>query len=245
MIYLHDGQFDGFLTCIYAHYYEHKANGIFAEDTYEPCLFEEAILVKTDIDKAKKVYDGILDKLSEEVYWNIFYTFLSCEPNKDCYLLKYLILAFKMGQSIHYLHSNEVTYPIMRLSRKVMGERHRFLGILRFSDVGHCLYAPLEPDNDILMTLADHFVDRFKNERFIIHDVKRGKAIISQFGDWIISDFKLKKPIVHCKEELYFQNLWKQYFTSVSIQSRKNKKLQQSFVPLKYRKNVVEFNQIK
>lgn len=241
MIYLHDGLFDGFLTCIYAHYYERKATAIFSEETYEPRLFEEVKVIQTDTEKAKKVYDSILDKLSEEVYWNIFYTFLSNDPNKDCYLLHYLVIAFKMGHAVHYLHTHEVTYPVMRLSRRVMAERHRFLGILRFSDLGHCLYAPLEPDNDILMTLSDHFVDRFKNEKFIIHDVKRSKAIISRYGEWIITDFALKEPIVYGEGEIFFQNLWKQYFESIGIESRTNKRLQQQFVPLKYRKNIIEF----
>jgi len=150
-----------------------------------------------------------------------------------------------MGQRVQCLHTHEVTYPVVRLGKRVMGERHRFLGLLRFSDVGHCLYAAFEPENDILLALSDHFSDRFKNERFIIHDTKRHKAMICQFGEWVITDFDLKEPIVYSDGELLFQNLWRQYFTSVGIESRKNKKLQQQFVPLKYRKNIVEFNTTK
>lgn len=241
MIYLHDGLFDGFLTCIYQHYYGSKATGIFDIASYTPCLFDEVMVIETDTEKAKKVYNSILEKLSEEVYWTVFYTFLSNDPNKDCYLLKYLVTAFKMGQSICMLHSHEVTYPVKRLSKKVMGENHRFLGILRFSDLGKCLYAKIEPENDILMILSDHFVDRFKNERFIIHDIKRGKAIISNLGEWVMTDFELKERVEFGERELFFQELWKKYFESIGIQSRINPKLQQQFVPLKYRKHVVEF----
>lgn len=241
MIYLYDGLFDGFLTCIYEHYYGQKADGIFSEEVYEPCLFEEVIKIETDVIKARKVYNSLLEKLSEEEYWNIFYAFLSNDPNKDCYLLRYLIVAFKMGSKIQCLHAHEATYPIMKLKGLVSRERHRFLGLLRFSDVGHCLYAPFEPDNDILMSLADHFVDRYKNERFIIHDIKRKKAIISNLGEWLITDFELDAPVAYSEGELFFQELWKQYFNSVGIESRKNKRLQQQFVPLKYRKNIIEF----
>lgn len=241
MIYLHDGNFDGFLTCIYEHYYTQKVVGIYPETEYQPTLFNDAVSVKTDTDKAKKVYDALLEQLGEEIYWDIFYTFLSKDPSKDCYLLKYIIVAFKMGKDIYKLHTHEVTYPIKRISKRVMGERHRFLGILRFSDVGHCLYAPFEPENDILMTLSDHFVDRFKEERFIIHDVKRKKAIISNYGKWLITDFELKEELPISERELYFQELWKSYFDSIGIKARENKKLQQQFVPLKVRKHVVEF----
>ncbi len=241
MIYLHDGHFDGFLTCIYEHYYTQKVDGIYPEAGYEPTLISDAVLIETDGVKAKKVYDAILRQLGEDIYWDIFYTFLSNDPVKDCHLLNYMMVAFKMGRDIYLLHTHAVTYPIKRISKKVMGERHRFLGLLRFSDVGHCLYAPFEPENDILMTLSDHFVDRFKNERFIIHDVKRKKAIISNYGKWLMTDFELKESLPSSERELYFQGLWKSYFESIGIESRVNKKLQQQFVPLKYRKHVLEF----
>jgi len=242
LIYLHDGLFDGFLTCIYQHYYGHKATGIFEKASYTPCLFDEVLVIETDTEKARKVYNSIVEKLSEEVYWSVFYTFLANDVNKDCYLLNYIVLAFKMGPSISLLHSHDVVYPVKRLSKKVMSERHRFLGILRFSDIGNCLYAELEPENDILMILSDHFVDRYMNERFIIHDIKREKAIISNLGEWLITDFKLKEKVIFGEKELFFQGLWKRYFESIGIESRSNAKLQQQFVPLKYRKHVVEFH---
>lgn len=241
MIYLHDGHFDGFLTCIYEHYYTQKVIGIYPQSEYLPTLFDDAIFIKTDNHKAQKVYNALLDQLKEEIYWDIFYTFLSNEPNKDCYLLSYIVVAFKMGRDIYKLHTHEVTYPIKRISKRVMGERHRYLGILRFSDAGHCLYAPFEPENDILMTLSDHFVDRFKNERFIIHDIKRKKAMISNLGEWLITDFELKETLPASERELYFQGLWKSYFESIAIEARENKKLQRQFVPLKVRAHIVEF----
>ncbi|MBC7958620.1 MAG: TIGR03915 family putative DNA repair protein, partial [Vallitaleaceae bacterium] len=237
MIYLHDGNFDGFLSCIYEHYYAQKATSIYAEAAYQPVLFDDIKVIPTDQMKAKKVYDSLFEKLTEDIYWDIFYTFLSNDPEKDSYLLRYLIVAFKMGKDIYKLHSNEVTYPVKKISKSVMGERHRFMGLLRFSDVGSCLYAPFEPEHDILMTLSDHFVDRFKNERFIIHDMKRKKAIISNYGKWLITDFELKEAILPSERELLFQGLWKSYFESIAIDTRANKKLQQQFVPLKYRKH--------
>jgi probable DNA metabolism protein len=244
MIYLYNGEFNSFLTCIYNHYYLEKATGIYNSKVYQQQLFEHMLYVEEDNDKAKKVYNAIVEKLSKEVYKEIFTAFLSGEYYKDCYLLKYLQLAFKYGEDISNLHGIEDVYNVQKLSKNVSREKHRFLGILRFSDMTNCLYAKLEPDNDILILLGDHFSDRLKNERFIIHDVKRNKAIIGNYGEWIITDFIFKEKLVYSKEELFMQNLWTEYFESIGIENRKNNKLQRSFVPLKYRKNIIEFNNI-
>lgn len=57
---------------------------------------------------------------------------------------------------------------------KVTGEIHRLKGLLRFMESsGGVFYAPYSPDNDITEILMLHFTERFKSERFVIHDVKR------------------------------------------------------------------------
>ena len=48
MNYLHNGEFDGFLTCVYCHYYESPATGIYEQKSYEPVLFEEIKFIETD-----------------------------------------------------------------------------------------------------------------------------------------------------------------------------------------------------
>jgi len=215
---------------------------IIEESRYQPRLFEAVSFVETDLIKAKKVYDAIIKQFSEETYWDIYRTYLSNNHMKDTYILRYLIMAFRMGQKIELLHAHHDTLPVRRLSRTVGFEKHRFLGLLRFAEVDHVLYAAFEPDHNILILLGEHFADRLANERFVIHDVKRGQAIFCDHGEWIISDFTLEKSLDFSDNELVFQALWKGYFEAISIESRKNLKLQQSFVPLKYRKHLTEFH---
>lgn len=242
MIYLHDGSLDGFLTCVFKHYYEQKVTGIYENAQYLPQLFEEYVMVETDSGKAKRVYDAIVSKFSEETFWDVYRTFLSSDPMKDCYLLSYLEMAFKIGDDINRLFGDPVVHRVKKISRQVGFEKHRFLGLLRFMDVKGYLYARFEPDHDVLELLAEHFVDRFKGERFIIHDVKRHKAVISNYGEWLITSFDLKEEVPISEEEALFQSLWQVYFESIGIEGRKNPKLQQQFVPLKYRKHLLEFN---
>jgi probable DNA metabolism protein len=242
MVYLHDGTFNGLLTCIYEHYYTKKVSGIYCEDIYEMELLEEELYIPTDDVKAKKVYYAIWNKISDEAMMNVYYTFLSNDYRKDYYILKYLELGFKMGYKIDNDHTNKDVINVHKLSTQVSKERHRLLGILRFQEVGHGLYAPVTPDNDVIELLAEHFVDRLKNEQFIIHDKKRKKAVIYNKKEWIVADFDLQEEILISKKEKKFQEMWKGYFEHISIKERKNLRLQRQFVPTRYRKNMVEFN---
>lgn len=241
MIYLHDGDLDGFLTCIHHHYYREKANAIYPSKVFMPQLLEEVKFVETDYVKAQVVHEAMIEKFSEHMYSNIYHTFLSSDYDKDTYLLAYLELAFKYGYKTERLRSVDAIYKVQKIGRKVGFEKHRFLGLLRFSDIGTCLYAHFEPDNNIVTLLAEHFADRFKEERFMIHDVGRKIAVIGYQGNWILTDFDKVIEDDLLKEEVFFRTLWQRYFDAIGIEGRKNLKLQQSFVPLKYRKHLIEF----
>lgn len=241
MYYLHDGEFDGFLTCIYNHYYIEAADGIYESKTYEPVLFEEVRFVETDHEKSDVVHKAMIEQFSEAMYFNIYNTFLSDEYDKDTLLLKYLRVAFKHGYDTDRMRSVDEVFTVQKIGRRVGFEKHRFLGLLRFSDLGEYLYAKFEPDNNIVTLLADHFADRFKEEKFVIHDVKRAIAVIGYEGRWLLTDFNQIVDEEVLREEVFFRTLWQEYFDKIGIEGRKNPKLQQAFVPLKYRQHIVEF----
>lgn len=243
MIYLHDGTLNGLLTCVYAHYYEEKkAEGIYCKNTYTLTLIDENKRIVTDVGKAKKkVYSAIINKISEEAMSHVYHTFLSSEYHKDCYILRYLQLGFKMGYKIDYHRTHKDVLMVHKLSAKVTKERHLFLGTLRFQEVGKGLYAPLTPDHDIIELLASHFADRLKHEQFIIHDRRRNKAVIYNTREWIITEFTYEEELQVSEREKQFQEMWKGYFEHISIKERENLKLQRQFVPVRYRKHIVEF----
>lgn len=244
MDYLYDGTFDGLLTCIYSHYYDKKATGIYDERSYECTIFGDHKKIKTNEENFIKVHNAITNKISIQALTNVYHTYLSSDYNKDNYILKYLELGFKVGYKIDSYHTHKVVLPIHKLSLKVTKEMHLFLGILRFKEVGNGLYAEVEPDHNIIILLAEHFTDRLKNERFIIHDKRRNIAIIYNTKEWYLSDFKFAGDIPISEREKEFMKLWKGYFDHIGIESRKNLKLQRQFVPTRYRKNIVEFNKL-
>ncbi|MCT4596506.1 MAG: TIGR03915 family putative DNA repair protein [Vallitalea sp.] len=241
MIYLYDGTLNGLFTCVYQHYYCEKATGIYCDEVYEKNLFEEEVLVETDEDKAMKVYNGIINKISHEAMKHVYYTYLSCEYKKDCYILGYLEYGFKVGYQVDNDHTHKYVHEVHKLSSKVAKEKHLLLGILRFQEVGKGLYAYVTPDNDVIELLAEHFADRLKNEQFIIHDRRRNKAVIYNKQDWFITDFHYNKNVMLSDREKDFQEMWKGYFEHIGIEERKNYKLQRRYVPTRYHKNIVEF----
>lgn len=241
MDYLYDGTFEGLMTCVYYHYKKENASGIYELSSYQQTIIYNYEVVSTDIENARTVIDAINKKISREAYIYIFYCFLSNIKNKENIILDFLVFAFSYGKKVMNFFTHEKVLPINEAYIKVSNEAHRFLGILRFSDVGGILYAKFSPDNDLILLLVEHFADRYKYEKFIIHDERRKKAAIYSDGTWQVKDVENLENIEYSHNEKMIQSLWKQYFTDLAIKERTNINLQFQFVPARYRKNMDEF----
>ena len=245
--YLYDGTFEGFLTCVYLHYYEDRAAGIYQADRYQDTILYRSRQIETDPDKATTVYEAIGAKISEHALRRIYYVFLADLPDKDNIAFRYTCMGFRLGGGLFSLHSDPTVYAAQQTERKVMGEAHRLMGLLRFSalDVENrheILYARIEPDHNVLELLGDHFSDRFKNDPFIIHDARRGKALYCQNGEWHIAPLDVKALPAFSAEEKEYRRLWKNYFESIAIEERKNAKCQKRLMPVRYWKNLTEMH---
>jgi len=136
------------MTCIFYHYKKEKASGIFEQSRYQQSIVNPFETIFTDFEKAKTVCDAINDKISREAYINVYYCYLSNNENKENIILDFLVFAFKYGKKTMNFFSHEKVLPINQIYIKVGMETHRFLGILRFSDVNGILYSKFAPDND-------------------------------------------------------------------------------------------------
>lgn len=241
MDYLYDGTFEGLLTCIYNHYKKEKATGIYEILKYQESILNSSEITKTDVSKAKIVADAINKKISKEAYVNIYYTYLSDVENKENIILNFLIFAFIYGKKTMNFYSHEKVLPVNESSLKVSKEVHKFLGILRFSDIGGALYAKFSPDNDIVILLIEHFADRYKYEKFIIYDERRRKAVLYANDSWEVKENINIENLELSHDEIKIQSLWKQYFTDLAIKERTNINLQFQLVPARYRRNITEF----
>lgn len=247
--YLYDGTFEGFLTCIHAHYYEEKAAGIYRRESYQSSLLSGCRIVETEEGKASRVYEAIEKKISRDDLRRIYRVFLSSDGEKENKLLHYILLGFREGPDISLLHSNPVVFDVQKCEQKVFCEVHRILGLARFSALKdsspagnekEILYCRIEPDHDILEFIAGHFSDRLKNDPFIIHDKIRSKAVFAQGGSWYITHFTGRDLPVPGVDEREYRDLWKKYFETIAIQERINPSCQKRFMPVRYWKNLTE-----
>ena len=234
MIYTYDGTFDGFLTCIFQNYYFKKASAIYNSNNWQMNILEDYMYVETNEEKAQRVYKGMHNHLSEQAVQEVFYTFLSCDAEKENYLLNYLRLAFKMGVKIDNMYTHAYVLPIREIVGRVSFEKHRIYGLLRFKDTGSFLYADYAPDNNITGLITPFFADRLAGEKFVIHDVSRGIASFYSNGNWYMTDFELKEPIKLSDSEVKYAKLWQQYFETATIESRINPRLQRRCMPRRY-----------
>lgn len=248
--YLYDGTFEGFLTCIYEHYYTEKAAAIYPKDQYQASLLSSFHVVNTEEEKATRVYEAIEEKISREDLRRIYRVFLSSDFEKENKLLQYIRLGFRKGSAVSLLHGNPVVFQVQQCEKKVSVETHRMKGLIRFSALRsgsnvagerEVLYCCVEPDHDVLELIADHFSDRLKSEPFIIHDKTRNKAVFSQGGNWYISDFSDRDLLLYGEGEKEYRDLWKEYFETIAIKERINPKCQKRMMPVRYWKNLTEF----
>lgn len=241
LIYLYDGSFDGILTCIFDAYYKRHPDRILSRDDVQLSIGDEYDFIETDEKKASRVYDAVLKKISNEAQKNAFYVYLSEDRNSGTIIYNYFKLGFKLGKNLDLNIKDEDVFKVQEIARRVSFEVHRFTGLLRFSELNNGIYyAKIEPDNNIIMLLAPHFKDRFKDQRWVIHDTKRNIAALYNLKDFIITDSLSDIPLSLSSREEFFQSMWKEYFKSISIEERINPRLQKNHMPIRYWKNLME-----
>lgn len=236
----YDGSFEGFLCCV-AKSYRDRALPDTLRDGAPPGLFDAPQWVETDAMTAKKVLEGIRDKLGHEHARCIFHAHLCDDSAPERDLLLYLRLGFKDVRHLQDL-ANPVVYAVEQYQKRVLSTLHKMHAFTRFEELSDgLLYARIAPPRNMLPILGTHFKKRFGTERFIIHDVKRATALTYESGTLrlhSVHDYDIPE---RSADEARFQDLWKRFFDTVAIDARLNSDLQRQHVPLKYREYMTEF----
>ena len=135
-----------------------------------------------------------------------------------------------------------------RGEEEVRRERHRMEAFIRFQKLkDETFYATIEPDFNVLPLLIKHFRNRYADQKWIIYDIKRNYGVYYNLHDtqYIELDFStVSKPgevaAAFTEDEAIYQSLWKNYFNSVNIPSRKNTKLHLRHIPKRYWRHLTE-----
>jgi probable DNA metabolism protein len=242
-IYIYDNSFEGLLTSIYdAFYSKTPPASIYGKnESNVPLLLGELIEIITNKDKFKKVKYAVINKIDFLALRKIYIMYLSNCDDKAMVIYKYLKIAFKLGHNVHNFLNIDVVRLVDNVTRRVTFECHRFEGFIRFNYLDEkFLYSSIEPDNDIIELIGDHFKKRFPNEYFIIHDISREKALVYNTTSYEIMTMDretYEKLRLHNDE---YTNLWKAYFNATTIEERRNLRLQCRMMPKRYWKHILE-----
>ncbi|MCW2278346.1 TIGR03915 family putative DNA repair protein [Heliophilum fasciatum] len=247
--YRYDGSFEGLLTAVFEAYRRREfPEQICSEEEASLGLFTEPVVITTDPAKAERVYRSIGERISPQALHHVTYAFLSELPGREDAVLGYLRLGWQVGSAVDACLTEDAVAEVHRLSAKVRHERHRLLGLIRFRLLpGDVYYAPVSPDHQVVALLAPHFAERLADQRWVIHDLKRGLAVMYTARKWIVTDIggtpwggaDLSVQVV-AEDEALFQQLWQGYFTNIAVEGRTNRKLQRRCMPKRYWPYLIE-----
>lgn len=236
-IYLCDGSPDSFYSAVFSAYCEKEATIVC--DNVQIGINDDTMSVinnKNHVERVKRKL-ALYDSYAQ---WEIENILKSNLPDRAERAYLYLKLILKCKTPVRNRLAEPIVLNALDAVKKVSRETERMRGFLRFTECdGGILYAPCSPDNDIITDLFPHFRRRFPNERFIIHDIKRKKAILYNGKAAVLAPME-KADIYLSSQEEEFCRLWKEYYRAVNIAARKNKRLQDNWMPRRYRKFMPE-----
>lgn len=240
LCYLYDGTYDGLLTCVFESYrHRELPAAILPEDAPRPLCTTR--LVPTDPLLAARVTKGLSEKVGARAEATVRFAFLTILPDKEMRILAYIRKAMKTGPRIQRMIADETVYPLYRAVSHMREEAHLFTGFLRFSEADGILYAVIDPKNQILPLIADHFADRFPRETFLIYDETHGEAMLCRNGEYSLISGESFAPPPPDRAEREARALWTRFFETLSIAERKNPLCQRTHLPLRYRTYMTEF----
>lgn len=240
--YFFDGTKNGLLTCIFESFYEKRIPDDVTTECVQCGLLDEIVTIKTDNEKAERVYKCLKNCKTKYLVSDFNLTFRSGEKKRFKVLFDYLNVAIS-NKNIDV--SKAFALPEIQaftdLKNRIYTETHRFKGFLRFMETEKGFYyACYEPDNDITELLVPHFTARLQSP-FIIHDIKRNILALCDGKRYKILNGGDNGVTVFISEsEEIFLNLWQKYYKSINIEERKNLRQMRNYMPERYWKNLSE-----
>lgn len=241
--YCYDGTFQGLLTIVFLCYVQKSfPMQIISSREYQSTLLYEVINIKTDENRAKRIFNGMVKNISFSSLYHAYYAFLNQSKGKELSILKYICYGFLVGPQIDTMLSIDFVFHVHQMQKQTLGECHRLKGLVRFMELDNTVfYSTIHPNHNILEPLGQHFMRRLPSQNFMIHDKNRNLIFLYHFNKYqITTGIDIQIPTTSEEEKLY-QELWKTFFTTISIKERKNARCQMQYMPKKYWKDLTEF----
>lgn len=240
-IYTYDGSYTGLISLILHLIKKNIRPSNIKDKNYSPSLFEN--LIDLDIAYNISTLKNMENNFGKYAINVMNYVFLSEEENKELIIFYFVLNAFKYHHNIVYRRDLKCVSEALRISQYVLHESHKLKGFLRFKELENkVLYAEMEPTNDIIILVSNHFKRRLNKEYWIIRDVKRCLLSIYDRKKFLIipEDNFIMNTTVLSKEEKEVENLWKVFYKTIGIAERRNERCRKNFMPKKYWKYMIE-----
>ena len=246
----YDRSFNGFLSAVFMIYEENlKEVAIVKNDLAMENFFDTFQDVLTDETKAERVLTALKKKCSSEGLIRLYKAFLSELPEIENSMLDYIRLAFSVKNEIDKNFSHPSVLKLSKVAKMVSREKHRMDAFIRFRLTKEDIYfATIAPDFNVLPLNEKHFRKRYADQKWIIYDIKRGYGLFYDLNKVISIEIELDKhvnsslynEVFFTSEELQMEELWKNYFKSTNIETRRNMRLHVKHVPKRYWKYLSE-----
>ena len=234
--------FVGFLSAVYDSYYTRRNADTVTSDINDVTLADSFCASSESREKARRVRDGLIKKGGMFAYDTVLDAYLSGDKLKEKKIFDFLRLFFARGRAAFEAYHDPRVTAFNDLVRKVRHEIHRVSAFIRFQETeSGVFYAFFRADNDILERIAENLAPRFNSQKFVLHDYERRKMALYDGENVVFAQSPEKIEIELSENEEKFVALWRQYTENVNISSRENLRLQQNFLPKKYRIFMNEF----
>jgi probable DNA metabolism protein len=254
MTYSYDGSFEGFLTVIF-HAFRDKVRpeAILPERPGVQMPLGDFVPIRREEKKAQRVWEGLVNRTSMKNARLLHVALLAEEAGTEMLLWHYLGKVFSSRQPDFYLNMlDDTVFDLVQMARRVKLEVHRFHGFVRFQKTADgMLFAPVDPDHNILRLMANHFRKRFSGQHWVIYDTRRNFGIYHDTEQ--VREIVLENPRidlqsgnvareVRAMDEDFYCRLWQDYYDAVNILERKNHKQMTRSMPRRYWKYLPEKN---
>jgi probable DNA metabolism protein len=250
IVFFYDQTFDGLLTAIFDAYNRKTfPDQLLPEKSIAPLFMTESHTVITQEDRATRVWNALVKKLSPAVCNMLTYVWLSEQAGSDSLLFRYIRKAIDAGATIEGNFGDADVLEMHGLARKVAHEELYLKQFVRFQKAAdEIFFAPVSPKYNALPLTITHFSDRFSDQKWVIYDIRRKygyyydlrSAIeITLEADEHLLSGKLDEALM-AEDERLFQELWRGYFQSMTIKERINPRLHRQHLPKRFWKLLTE-----
>ncbi len=244
VIYLYDGSFEGLLSAVFDSYANHEIpSAIEVSENGQQTLFYDYLHIPTDFEKSDRVLKKITAVAGQRAAYEMYRSFFANFPDKGIIIFYYIRACLKFGYSVTKRLTEDCVNAVMTASQKVGSEAHLYTGFVRFSELSNGVYySRIEPKNNILPIIAYHFVRRYGSMAFMIHDTSRGMCLVYNGKECNIYPADTLPALTLSGSEKDYRKLWKEFYDTIAIKERINKKCQMTHLPKHFRRFMTEFD---